>query len=128
MYGDAIAGAMPGPPPPAAMPPGPPPIPAGVPMPPPMPGPAPGIGAAPPIAPTAQGLHEARATKFIHDAIQDFHRGGITRGQLAEAAAAQDAYDYGAWKKMNVVHPSRATEHNVAVEEPAPTAPPGAPM
>jgi|SRR5271166_3418769 len=122
-YGGALAQALQGA---QAPPPEMPPLPAGPPIgaPPVMPPmPPPPMAAAAP--PSAQALHETQSKKFLHDAIADFHRGGITRGQLAEAVAAQDAYDYVAWKKASVVHPSRAIEHNVAAEEPAPIAPAG---
>ena len=61
-------------------------------LPPPMP-------IAPAIPVPAQQLHEQRSKRFVQDAITDFHRGGITRKQLADAISDEDAYDFGHWKR-----------------------------
>jgi len=101
MYQNALA------PPAGAAPVGPPPLPAALPQPP------------------AEAVHRKRSEAFAHAAIADFMKGGITRQQLADALADHEAYDYGHWKREQVVHPSRAVSHGVAAEEAPPTMPTG---
>jgi hypothetical protein len=79
----------------------------------------------------AEDVHRQKQDAFLRQAIADFHRGGITRAQLAEAVGAHDAYDYKAWKESNVIHPSHASPaHNEMPPEesmmntPPPTHPP----
>ena len=73
----------------------------------------------------ADDIHRQKTDAFLRNAIADFHRGGITRGQLAEAVGAHDAYDYKAWKEANVIHPSHASPaHNEMPPEIQAAAPP----
>jgi hypothetical protein len=129
MYGDALKSLTP-----SGIPPPPGPGPMGASGPPPGP-PPPGLMMPPPPAAipsmAAEEVHRKKQDHFLNQAIADFHKGGITRAQLAEAVGAHDAYDYKAWKESNVIHPSHASPaHNEMPPEesmmntPPPTHPP----
>ena len=104
------------------------------PAPPPMPTPPiaqlpppPSQPGATPLMVHADAAHHAKSQQFAHAAIHDYIKGGITRQQLADALADHDAYDWAAYKKANIIHPTQAgigagmppEEPNVAL----PTAP-----
>ena len=101
----------------SAMPSGPPPLPV-------APGPAMGRPAAMGGAQQhAEAQHRKRADDFARAAIVAFLAGKITRKHLAEALAQDDGYDFPAWAKANVIHPSQAGATAAELPEPAPSAP-----